>query len=250
MRYFFKTTLFAYFLALFWGASPQWQTSLRVPASYPNFASGLNSSGVEDPVVAPEPRKLGPPVDSTSLTSMKDIEDSYAGFLANDKEISKAMDISQLQLNNFLMLRSRSPVNTQFADPTTGINIAIRQERNRLEELRGLRQLNSQFAYRDISLKYLATQVGLRSESHQRVQDLLGYIMHVQFLAYSQNLSTTTTSMDSYRSGLSIPNLPVTNFPGTVDRSQQPSDPDYTLLSPISSSPDDASTSDDGTAIR
>ncbi len=217
MRYFFIACFFSHLLVFNLIQIDQ----DRNPASYPNFSGDSAFLAPENAVVAPAPRKLGPPLNPNSVVSMKDIEEIYFnldtgnGFLPQEIALKKEVEKAYSNLRHLLVLRKSMGTSYNSADSSSEIRKAIRAEQDRIALLQSRRAANSQFAYHDIQLNYAATQIGLKPESHRRVSELLGYVLHVFFEASSSTLSTTFAGLSSpYES--TIAPMPE-QFPGTVN---------------------------------
>lgn len=211
MRYFFIACFFSHLFVFNWYQNFQ----SRNPASYPNFVGSTANPAQPSSLVAPEPRKLGPPLNANSVTSMKDIEDSYGdGFLPQEMALKKEVDASSFRLSQLMNLRRSSGNSYNAADSGSELRKAIRQEQERLAYLQSLRAANSRYAFYDIELKYMATQIGLKPESHRRVNDLLNYVLHIYFEASSSSYNTTYASYSTPFSS-SLTTMPE-SYPGVI----------------------------------
>ncbi len=217
MRYFYSGFLFAAISTFFF------QTTLneRHPASYPNF-SGSAQLNPE----APTPRDLAAPTNSSNPFSMKNIEDTYKGFLANEIALSEQATVSRSRLQYYLNLRNSNPNINYYLNASSQLLRAIQQEQNTLLNIEGQRRSNSMYAFQKINLLDLSIQVGLRPESKARILELKEYILHINYVATSNAfptsyaVSNTTWSNDAlleftpqYGTGTvnSSPEIPLSN---------------------------------------
>lgn len=129
---------------------------------------------------APETRQLAPPLNG-NVNSMKNIEDTYAIFLSNEQRLNAEMRLANQKLQQLLELRNRQANSLQYINPTTPLAQAIRTEQNKIAEIKFHKDNNSMFAFHSINLTYASIQIGLKPESHQRVSELINYIMMSRF---------------------------------------------------------------------
>ncbi len=188
MRYYF----FAYsFAAISVFTVSFYATDDRSPASaYPNFANVAALTPV-----APTPRDLAAPTNSPNPFSMKNIEDTYKGFLANETELAEQATASRTRLQHYLSLRNNNPNVNYFVNSSSQLLHAITTEQNNLVRIEGQRQFNSFYALQKINLLNLSIQVGLRAESKARIVELTDYLLHVNFQASSNAFPTTFASI-------------------------------------------------------
>lgn len=212
MRYFYFGFLFAA-ISTFW-----FQTTLneRHPASYPNF-----SGSAELNPVAPTPRDLAAPTNSSNPFSMKDIEDTYKGFLANEIALSEQATASRTRLQYYLNLRNNNPNMNYYLNASSQLLQAIQQEQNNLVRIEGQRQSNSMYAFQKINLLDLSIQVGLRSESKARILELKEYILHVNYVSSSNAFPSTFAVSNTTWSNEALLEFSPQQSTGTVNSSPQ-----------------------------
>jgi hypothetical protein len=129
--------------------------------------------------LAPTPRSLTAPKDS--LYSMKDVEDAYGAFLANEQRLTAEMNVEQAQLEELLALRNTQQDPYAYLNPANPLGRAIRASQTRILQIKRERDSNAEFAYYNITLKFSAIQVGLSMESKKRTNELLNYVTMVRF---------------------------------------------------------------------
>ncbi len=188
MRYFYFGFLFAAISTFFF------QTTLneRQPASYPNF-----SGSAELNPEAPTPRDLAAPINSPNPFSMKNIEDTYKGFLANEIALSEQANVSRTRLQYYLNLRNSNPNYNYYLNASSQLLHAIQQEQNNLSRIEGQRQSNSRYAFEKINLLDLSIQVGLRPESKARIVELKEYILHIHYVSTSNAFPTSFAAVSN-----------------------------------------------------
>ena len=220
MRYFYFGFLFAAVSTFFF------QTTLkeRQPASYPNF-----SGSAELNPVAPTPRDLAAPTNSSNPFSMKDIEDTYKGFLANEVALSEQATVARTRLQYYINLRNSNPNINYYLNSSSQLLHAIQQEQNNLLRIEGQRQANSMYALRKINLLNLSIQVGLRTESKIRIRELTDYILHINYVASSNAFPATFASANTTYTNDALLEFTPQYSTGTVNSSPQvpPSSDDF-----------------------
>ncbi|MBY0385250.1 hypothetical protein K2X05_08840 [bacterium] len=216
MRYFTLAYFVAFAFVFAWNTSIQ----TRKPASYPNFAGVADISEQ----VAPETRKLGPPTNGNAY-SMKNIEDTYTEFKAQNIKIEEQVQIASQRLQYLLTLRNNDR-DYNWANSANPLAQAISLEKRRLAYWQGQQQANSLYALNKINLDYAMIQIGLKQESHARVAELTGYISSVHYNSFGDTLMTSRQFfIDPSQPTLFDETLFTTpHFPGTVDRSAEVSD--------------------------
>ncbi len=182
MRYFYSGFLFAALLTFFF------QTTLneRQPASYPNFSGSAELSPV-----APTPRDLAAPTNSPNPYSMKNIEDTYKGFLEHEIALSEQASVARARLQYYLNLRNSNPNINYYLNASSQLLHAIQQEQNNLLRIEGQRRSNSMYAFKKINLLDLSIQVGLRPESKARIVELKEYILHINYVSTANAFPTS-----------------------------------------------------------
>lgn len=229
MRYFLFSAMTGFVAAM----TLQLQMQERTPASY-----GMP---------APETRQLAPPLNG-NVNSMKNIEDTYSVFLANEQRLNAEMRLSQQSLQQLLEMRSRQANGLQYINPTTPLAQAIRTEQNKLAEIKYQKDNNSMFAFHSINLTYASIQIGLKPESHQRVSELINYIMMSRFSTdmnssvYSSYPAPTAPLLNTepYASTMVDPLLDqeqVPQFPSATDRATNTDPFTYEDVAPTDTAP-------------
>jgi hypothetical protein len=212
MRYYYFGFLLAAISTFFF------QTTLneRQPASYPNF-----SGSAELNPVAPTPRDLIAPTNSSNPFSMKNIEDTYKGFLANEVALSEQATASRTRLQYYINLRNSNPNINYYLNSSSQLLHAIQQEQNNLLRIEGLRQSNSMYAFQKINLLDLSIQVGLRPESKARILELKEYILHVNYVSSSNAFPSTYAASYTTYSNDALLEFTPQYATGTVNSSPQ-----------------------------
>lgn len=217
MRYYFFGLLFAATATFYFHL----QLNERGPASYPNFTGTPELNPV-----APTPRDLAAPENSSNPFSMKDIEDTYKGFLANETALAEQATASRARLQHYLTLRNNNPHLGYYVNASSQLLQAIQTEQNNLMRIEGQRQSNSMYAFQKINLLYLSIQVGLKPESRARVHELTSYLMHVNYTASSNAFPMTNTFYSSWSDDALLQYTPSFNT-GTVNGTTPPQENDF-----------------------
>jgi hypothetical protein len=163
--------------------------TVQPEAETPELTQEVLDKTITDPVAdttakapeAPTPRTLEAPQNTNNVYSMKDVEDAYGAFLANEQRLTAQMNVEQAQLQELLEMRNLQPDQYAFLNPANPLGRAIRQSQTRLLQIQRERDANAQYAFLNISLKYSAIQNGLPVESKRRTNELLNHVTMVRF---------------------------------------------------------------------